>query len=115
MKHKKNWYRQFILLSIIHFLFWVNAGLLYWLSFREPQYITPIIIIGLGIVVSWFPYKTCPLSVWENRLREKLNISRPKFSMLHMRFIDRLLGGRLPRTFTVYAVFFSIFLRLIVK
>jgi hypothetical protein len=66
-------------------------------------------------VVSWIPYRTCPLSVWENRLREKLNINKPKFSMIHMRVIDWLLGGRLPRTFTIYAVFFSIFLRLIVK
>ncbi|MEK7590554.1 MAG: DUF2784 family protein [Patescibacteria group bacterium] len=100
---------------LTHWLFIVLFTLFYVLSFWKQKFLVfffSLIFVG---AISWIPNKDCPLLVWENRIRKKIDahFKSERFFIL-MRWIEKLFGVRLPKLVTPYMVVALIILRLLV-
>jgi len=95
--------RRFFLVRLLHIVFWAGFIGLYFKSFYEPGLVIHTLLLAAGVLISWIPYKDCPLSVWENKLRLKINPRAEPVNFFPMnRWLNRRLGGKLSPYFTLY-------------
>jgi hypothetical protein len=104
--------KRLITNRVLHWFFLFAFISFYIASFYQPRLLVPMIIISAIGMISWIPYNDCPLHVWENNLRKRLNMKQINFFAFNP--INRLLGGKLPQKFTLYVIVAGLFVRLVV-
>ncbi len=99
--------RKIFLVSALHWAYYPFFLAFFGISFKFGQFRNWFFLLAVVTVASWLPYKGCPLTVWENKLREKVNSPRRQLFGL-TEIIDRKLrrsfGVGLPRGTTFVLV-----------
>lgn len=99
--------RRIILVYLIHWFYALGFIILYWLSFWVDKMEKPFLFLASATIASWIPYKECPLMVWENRLREKINLKRRQYFTLTQilySFLKNSLGIQISAFTTLYLI-----------
>ena len=74
--------KQVLLVSFIHWFYALGFISFYLYSFFLDTLKTPFLFLAGGTIVSWIPFKGCPLSVWENKLRRKMSLETKQFPLI---------------------------------
>jgi hypothetical protein len=101
--------KKIFLVSALHWAYYPFFLAFFGASFKYGQFRNWFFLLAAITVLSWFPCKGCPLTVWENKLREKANIPKRKlFGLAEIidRGLKKFFGVGLPRgtTFALVTV-----------
>lgn len=94
-------------------MFWLGFVIVYFKSFYDPGLPVFVLLLAAGVLLSWIPYKDCPLTVWENKLRKIIDPEAKPVNFFPLnRWLDRRLNGQLSPFFTLYLLVGVILLRI---
>ncbi len=71
--------KQILLVHFIHWFYALGFIAFYLYSFSIDTLKTPFLFLAGGTIASWIPFRGCPLSAWENKLRRKLHWETKQF------------------------------------
>jgi len=77
----------------------------------------PFLFLAGATIASWIPYKDCPLIVWENRLREKINLKkRYYFTLTHILYsvLKKSFGIQISAFTTLYLIAILVVVKILV-
>jgi len=109
--------KRIILISFIHWFYSLGFIILYWMSFWVERMEKPFLFLAGATIAAWIPYKDCPLMVWENRLREKLNLNkRHYFTLTHILYsvLKKSFGIQISAFTTLYLIAILVVVKILV-
>ena len=110
-------HRRVFLISLVHWLFATVFLAAYFFSFWEAKFEKLFFFLAGTTIVSWILFKGCPLLIWENKLRRKINRKEYKHFTLtaipHNLFRE-FLNIRLPELATLYLIGILVVIKIVV-
>lgn len=114
-EYQMNIRRKILLTSVLHWIYFPFFLAFYGISFKFGQLRDCFFLLATVTVISWLPYKGCPLTAWENKLREEASIPKRRFFGL-TEMIDRklrkLFGVGLPKGATALFIATLVLIRI---
>ena len=109
--------RRIFFIKLLHWIYVFGLTVTYWLSFWTDKTERLFFFLAGTLVVSWIPFKNCPLTLWENRLREKINLRKRRFfgfTELIFSVIKRFFGFKIiPAYSTLYLIGILVIIRIL--
>ena len=106
--------KQILLIHLAHWFYLLGFIAFYLYSFFIDTLKTPFLFFAAGTIASWVPFRGCPLSVWENTLKRKINLEVKQFyptSLMHFVF-KKIFKTQLP-ALTLYLIGALMIIRII--
>lgn len=107
--------RKIFLTSALHWVYFPLFLVFYGFSFKFTQLRDWFFLLAVAMIVSWLPYKGCPLTAWENKLREEANLQKRRmFGLTDIidRKLRKSLGFGLPRGTTLFLIVAMVLIRI---
>lgn len=106
--------KQILLVHLTHWLYALGFISFYLYSFFLDTLKTPFLFLAGGTIVSWIPFRGCPLSVWEDKLRRRLNLGVKQFPLITFQYFifKKLFKAHLP-ALTLYLIVVLMIVRVV--
>ena len=105
------------LISFVHWLYAAAFLAVYVFSFWEMKLERLFFFLAGTTIISWIPFKGCPLLVWENKLRRKINRKEWKHFVLTAiprHLFKEFFNIRLPELTTLYLIGILVVIKIVV-
>jgi len=106
---------KIFLISFLHWAFSLLFMAFYCVSFKFDYFYNWFLFLTIAAVFSWLPYKACPFTVWENKLRERAGIPKRRlFGLTEMfdRGLKKVFGIGLPKGSTFSLIISMVLVRI---